>query len=122
MKFVKHAVRYRCDDDADGCDENDPADECIQRSEPFARIRGNGVGRPHAGKDHRSIEQTVEPGETAGVVIADNSGAKEKKQDDQPGQYVAHQAVKENPRGHQRRMFVLEMEKAEHNDDSFPQI
>jgi len=66
-------MEERSDDHGEDPDEYQPGKQGVERSEHFRRIAVKRIDRAHPPKNHRGIQQRVDPLQTADVVVTGDS-------------------------------------------------
>ena len=70
VKAVQDSMKHRGQQDPRGGDENDAGKEGVGRGEKLRRVRRERSHRAHSGKNHRGIEDRVDPGEAGDKMIS----------------------------------------------------
>src|ERR1043165_4996007 len=92
---VQEAVGDGRDDDAGDGDEGEAAEERVEGGEDLAGVVLEVADRPHARKDHRGVQQRVNPREAREVVVADDARAQREGDDGEGEREVARDAPEE---------------------------
>ena len=108
MESVQEAVDDRRKNNADNADQSDAAEERITAGEDFPRIRLQRGDRTHARKNHRRVQEGVNPRQLFKNMIADHAEAERYYDDDRAKAHVAHDAPVIFFAGQQRLGVVLE--------------
>lgn len=75
MKSVQHAMRDRREQQAHERNENQPAEQGVERSKEFCAIRFQFIHRSHARENHGCIQQRIDPRQPRNKMIANDAYA-----------------------------------------------
>jgi hypothetical protein len=97
-------MNKRCKQYRNDADERQPCKQCVTRRKDFCAIRRQRIDWSHSCKDHRGIQQRIDPAQAGNVMIAENAASKSKRQNSKPCQPVLRNALEEFGRT-ERRLF-----------------
>src|SRR5262245_19075049 len=97
----------RREHDAHHSDEDETAEEGVQRGEHLGRRRRHLVHRAHAAQDHRGVEERIEPVQLTERVVADSADTHRDEDDGEAQGEMTPGAPKESGPGEQLTSVVL---------------
>lgn len=79
--MMQETMGDRSNQESCDSDEREPAVKCVERCEKFTGFGMQRVDGAHPAKDHRGVEQRIEPGEALKEVIAANAEEQRSRHD-----------------------------------------
>ena len=108
MEFVQEPVHDRCEHHAHAGNESYAAEQRVERGEPLAGIVMQFVNGPHAGQNHRRIDQRIQPAESLTEMIPEDTHPEACAHQAQPESQMTQQAAVVSQPSCQRFLSVLE--------------
>ena len=108
VKLVQEAVIDGGENDGHQRQEDDAAEETVERGEEFAAGRLHGIHGAHAGQDHRSVQQCIDERQFAEDMIAPRAQAQRERDQHQSHQEAKQDSGIEDVSGGQGLRFVFE--------------
>jgi hypothetical protein len=88
-------------------DESKTGKKRVKRSEKFRGIRFQRINRAHSAKNHRCVEQRIDPAQITDKVISENADCQRDGDDDQREQSMASNAPQKFRATQERMGLVL---------------
>ena len=106
MEPVKQPMNKWSQDYCRHRQKSDPAVESVKCRKKLCRRRIHVIDRPHAGENHRSIQQSIDPGQICEVTVTDAT-YHQRQRDDQYGYRKAASKAKRKKSARQQRLVIL---------------
>src|SRR5205085_796214 len=96
------------DEDARNRDEDEAAEERVEGGEDLADVVLEVADRPHSRKDHRGVQERVNPGELREVMVAEHAHAEREGDDGEREREATRDAHDEGAQRQKRLVSALE--------------
>ncbi len=75
MEPVEQPMGKRRDEQRRDADESEAGEKSVERSEELRRTRAEGIDRAHPTKDHRRVQERIDPAESGDIMVSEDSNS-----------------------------------------------